>query len=72
LESLVVLKLINSFKSTILTAKLWTLSSLILIFDNNKKEKTSCIFYRWFYCFFYSLLRRYCRKNMRCFVYFKL
>ena len=52
LESLVVLKLINSFKSTILTAKLWTLSSLILIFDNNKKRKNLVYFLQVILLFF--------------------
>jgi hypothetical protein len=43
LESLVVFKLINSFKSTILTTKLWTLSSLILILKKMiNKNKMRC------------------------------
>jgi hypothetical protein len=40
-----VLKLINSFKSTILTAKLWTLSSLILIFDTRQSKKKPRVFF---------------------------
>jgi hypothetical protein len=33
-----------SFKSTILTTKLWTLSSLILIFDTQNKKKPRVFF----------------------------
>ena len=43
-----------------------------MIFDRKNKKTPRVFFTGDFIGFFYSLLRRYRRKYMRCFVYFKL